>query len=88
MDTTGTNGGDLAALTDAQKLFIVQQLACFRTPTEVAEDLVEEFGIELARQRAHSAGSSRVGTSFFRWRKRVGSPAGDPTKRIRPLNHL
>ena len=51
----------MAALTDAQKLFIVGQLACFRTPTEVAEDLVEEFGIELARQRAHYFDPTRSG---------------------------
>jgi hypothetical protein len=41
----------MAALKEHVKLFIVQQLACFNTPTEVAAAVKEEFGIELDRGR-------------------------------------
>ncbi len=33
----------MAKLNDAHKLFIVQELACFRTPTEVVEAVKEQF---------------------------------------------
>ncbi len=38
-------------LTSEQKLFIVQQLACFRTPTEVSNAVKEEFSIEVDRRQ-------------------------------------
>lgn len=41
-------------LTEEQKLFIVQKLACFLSPSEVVEDVKEEFGIEITRQQARS----------------------------------
>lgn len=41
----------MAALTDAQRTFIVQRLACFGTPSEVAEAVKEEFGLDLPRQQ-------------------------------------
>ena len=34
-------------LTDDIKLFIVQQLACHNSPSQVADDVYEEFGIKL-----------------------------------------
>jgi hypothetical protein len=39
------------SLTDEQQLFIVQALACFLTPTQVAELVKEEFGITVTRQK-------------------------------------
>lgn len=39
-----------AQLTDAVKRHIVTALACFDTPTQVAESVKEEFGIVLTRQ--------------------------------------
>lgn len=41
----------MAALKEHVKLFIVQQLACFNTPSEVVAAVKEEFGIELDRGR-------------------------------------
>jgi len=39
----------MAKLTEPQKLFIVKALACFDSPTRVANSFREEFGIELSR---------------------------------------
>ncbi len=41
----------MATLTDVQKLFIVRALACFDTPTQVAQAVQEEFGIEIHRRQ-------------------------------------
>lgn len=41
----------MAKLTEPQKLAIVQALACFDTPSEVAAAVKEEFGIEVNRQQ-------------------------------------
>jgi|HubBroStandDraft_3_1064219.scaffolds.fasta_scaffold01323_3 hypothetical protein len=40
-------------LTHEQQLFVVQELACFRTPSEVAAAVKEGFGVEISRQAAH-----------------------------------
>jgi hypothetical protein len=37
-------------LSDDAKRFVVQQLAMFETPSEVARSVKEEFGIEVSRQ--------------------------------------
>lgn len=39
--------------TEEQKLFIVRELACFRTPTQVAERVKEEFSLEERPDRGH-----------------------------------
>lgn len=41
----------MAKLTEPMKLAIVQGLACFDTPSEVAAAVKEEFGITLTRQQ-------------------------------------
>lgn len=41
----------MAALKDNVKLAIVQALACYDTPTQVAEMVKLEFGIEIQRQQ-------------------------------------
>lgn len=41
----------MAALRDEVKLFIVQALACFDTPTQVARAVKEEFGLDVVRQQ-------------------------------------
>lgn len=41
----------MAKLTEPQKLFIVKALACFDTPTQVANAVREEFGIEVDRRQ-------------------------------------
>lgn len=37
-------------LDDAQRTFVVQALACFDTPSEVARSVKEEFGVVVSRQ--------------------------------------
>lgn len=41
----------MARLNDEVKQFIVQALACFDSPSEVAEKVFEEFGVEIPRQQ-------------------------------------
>lgn len=41
----------MASLPEPIKAFIVQQLACYDTPTQVAEAVFEEFGLRLERQQ-------------------------------------
>jgi len=41
----------MAALKDEVKLFIVQALACFDTPTQVSISVKEEFGLDVPRQQ-------------------------------------
>lgn len=40
-------------LEDEVKLYIVQQLACFYSPSEVAASVKAEYGFEVSRQRVH-----------------------------------
>lgn len=44
----------MAALSNEVKAFIVQALACFDTPSQVAAAVREEFGIEVTRQQCES----------------------------------
>lgn len=44
----------MAALNTEVKAFIVQALACFDTPAQVAASVREEFGIEVTRQQCES----------------------------------
>ncbi|MBC3421796.1 DUF2280 domain-containing protein [Pseudomonas sp. RW3S2] len=44
----------MAALNSEVKAFIVQALACFDTPAQVAASVREEFGIEVTRQQCES----------------------------------
>ncbi|MCD0496924.1 DUF2280 domain-containing protein [Achromobacter sp. MY14] len=39
----------MAKLTDAHKRFIVQALACWDTPSQVAEAVKDEFGVDVPR---------------------------------------
>jgi hypothetical protein len=39
-------------LSQEVQAFIVQQLACFLTPSEVAAAVSEEFGLGISRQQA------------------------------------
>ncbi|GJD72566.1 DUF2280 domain-containing protein [Methylobacterium goesingense] len=52
-------------LPDEVKTFVVQQLACFETPSEVAKSVKEEFGLEVSRQavEAYDPGK-RAGASL------------------------
>lgn len=41
----------MAKLTEPQKVFIVRALACFDTPTQIANAFREEFGVTIERQQ-------------------------------------
>ena len=41
----------MAALSDDVKAFVVQALACFDTPSQVAEAVKDEFGLVIPRQQ-------------------------------------
>lgn len=41
----------MATLTESVKRFVVQALACYDTPTQVAEAVKEEFGLEVHRSQ-------------------------------------
>lgn len=60
----------MATLTDAAKRFIVQALACYDTPTQVAEAVKEEFGVEVHRaQVAQYDPTKQAGRSLAKkWR--------------------
>jgi hypothetical protein len=47
------NGGCMTVLTDEIKEFIVKALACYDSPTFVAEAVKVNFGIEISRQQVH-----------------------------------
>ena len=44
----------MATLKEPVKIFIVQSLACFDTPQQVADVVKQEFGIEIERQQVAS----------------------------------
>ena len=44
----------MAALEEPVKIFIVQSLACFETPQQVADAVKQRFGIEIERQQCEN----------------------------------
>lgn len=48
-----TEMSDQQELNEEQQLFIVQMLACFKTPSQVVELVKEEFKIDVSRQKVH-----------------------------------
>lgn len=50
----------MAALSNEIKTFIVQALACFDSPSQVAEDVKKEFGVEISRQQVETHDPTKV----------------------------
>lgn len=50
----------MATLNEAAKRFIVQALACYDTPTQVADALKEEFGIDVPRTQVAQYDPTKV----------------------------
>ncbi|MCC9162854.1 DUF2280 domain-containing protein [Alcaligenes sp. MMA] len=50
----------MATLSEAAKRFIVQALACYDTPTQVAEAVKEEFGIDVPRNQVGQYDPTKV----------------------------
>jgi len=92
----------MAALQNDVKAFIVQALACFDTPSQVAQAVKEEFGVEISRQLCEShdptkrAGSNLAAkwvTLFHDTRKRFREdtaeiPIANRSYRLRMLGRL
>jgi hypothetical protein len=59
----------MAILTDEIKEFIVKGLACFDTPSYVAEAVRVNFGIEISRQQVHEYDPACSRPPAQRWRE-------------------
>lgn len=61
----------MAVLTTEVKGFIVQALACFDTPTQVAQSVKQEFGIEVTRQQVAQSDPTKVAGANLskKWRE-------------------
>ena len=51
----------MAALKEPVKIFIVQSLACFETPQQVADAVKQRFGIEIERQQCENYDPTKYG---------------------------
>lgn len=51
----------MAALKEPVKLALVQALACYDTPTQAAEMVKQEFGVEIRRQQAATYDPTKPG---------------------------
>ena len=59
----------MPTLTDEMKTFIVKGLACFDTPSEVAESVKAEFGVAVTRHHVHLYDPACVQPPALRWRE-------------------
>lgn len=92
----------MATLTDGVKRFIVQALACFDTPTQVAVAVKEEFGVDVHRSQiaqydpTRAAGEKLAGRwrvlfadTRSRFRQEVSEiPIANRSYRLRALSRL
>lgn len=56
---TFTKPANMATLKDVHKTFIVQELACFQSYSEVAGSVKQMFGLEIERQQVYSYDPTR-----------------------------
>ena len=82
----------MAAIKEPVKVFIVQSLACFDTPQQVADAVKQRFGIEIERQQCENydptkyAGrnlSKKLKDLFERTRKDFGGVSKSMLKQSR-----
>ncbi len=60
----------MADLTDEQKAFVVQRLACFEGPSAVAKAVKETFGVEITRSHVFAYNPTKPGYALGgRWRE-------------------
>lgn len=59
----------MASLADSERREIVQRLACYETPTEVADWASEEFGKDLSRQQVNHYDPTRSDKTGEKWRE-------------------
>ncbi|ASR89189.1 DUF2280 domain-containing protein [Alcaligenes faecalis] len=92
----------MAKLSEAAQRFIVQALACYDTPTQVAEAVKEEFGIDVPRNQVGQYDPTKVSgrqlskkwSDLFhdtraQFRKEVAEiPIADQAFRLRQLHRM
>ncbi|MCI2809377.1 DUF2280 domain-containing protein [Eoetvoesiella caeni] len=92
----------MAKLNEAMQRFIVQALACYDTPTQVAESVKEEFDIVVTRQQVASYDPTKVTSKALakkwrdlfastreRFRKEIAEiPIADQAYRLRQLHRM
>nr|WP_314563301.1 DUF2280 domain-containing protein [uncultured Pseudomonas sp.] len=92
----------MATLSNDVKAFIVQALACFDTPSQVAAAVKEEFGIEVSRQQCESHDPTKYAGRDLakRWRvlfedtrkrfreETAGIPIANRAHRLRTLGRM
>lgn len=92
----------MAALSDDEKAFIVQALACYDTPSQVVESVNQEFGVSIPRQQVEKydptkmagRGLSKKWRDLFEstregWRKGATEvPIANRVFRLRVLDRL
>lgn len=92
----------MAALKEPVKIFIVQSLACFETPQQVADSVEETYKIKIDRKQCHSydptkyAGrnlSKKLKDLFYETRKRfqeniLDIPIANKAFRLRELQGM
>lgn len=92
----------MAALKEPVKIFIVQSLACFETPQQVADAVEKEHKIKIDRKQCHSydptkyAGrnlSKKLKDLFFETRKRfqeniLDIPIANKSFRLREMQEM
>ena len=59
--TEHDRSGRVARLAGAVKAYIVQRLACYDTPQQVADAVKEEFGLTVSRQLVQTYDAGRAG---------------------------
>jgi len=57
----------MASLRDSERQWIVRQLACYETPTDVAEDASERFGKDIVRQQVEHYDPHKSDKIADRW---------------------
>ena len=92
----------MAALKEPVKIFIVQSLACFETPQQVADLVEETYKIKIDRKQCHSydptkyAGrnlSKKLKDLFYETRKKfqeniLDIPIANKAFRLKEVRHL
>lgn len=92
----------MAKLNEAEQRFIVQALACYDTPTQVADAVKEEFGVDVTRQQVAAYDPTKVTSKALakkwrdlfastreRFRKEVAEiPIADQAYRLRQLHRM
>jgi len=62
----------MAALKDTEREWIVQRLACYKTPADVAEAATDQFGKDVTRQQVEHYDPNRSDRVAQKWEELFG----------------